>query len=201
MSSALSGYGSLVASLVLAAAGVALVAGDRSGPRSARAPRSDMLEVEVLGVRALPDGEANMLYLGAKDASAVLPLVVGRAEGTAIDIQLRAATPPRPLTHDLLGKAIAALGAKVVRVEIDGLRGGTFFATIRLAQGGKALALDARPSDSVALALRTGAPIFAARKVLEDGGMRRDELEAPRGRESGEAPPAQRRPLGETQSL
>jgi bifunctional DNase/RNase len=187
--------------LCLAAAGVTLVAGSRAGSRSPRAPGPDMQEVEVLGVRAMPDGEANMLYLGAKDASAVLPLVVGRAEATAIEIRLRAATPPRPLTHDLLGKAIETLGARVVRVEIDGLRDGTFFATIRLAQGGKALALDARPSDSVALALRTGAPIYAARKVLDDGGLRRDELEAPGGKESGEAPPKHHRSLGETQSL
>jgi bifunctional DNase/RNase len=159
-----------------------------------------MLEVEVLGVRAMADGEANMLYLGAKDASAVLPLVVGRAEATAIEIRLRAATPPRPLTHDLLGKAIEALGARVVRVEIDGLRNGTFFATIRLAQGGKALSLDARPSDSVALALRAGAPIYAARKVLDDGGLRREDLESPRQGEPGKAP-QRPRPPGDTQSL
>ena len=201
MPSAPPGSGPLIAGLSLClAAGAVLAAGSHSGPRSSRARGADMLEVEVLGVRAMPDGEANMLYLGAKDASAVLPLVVGRAEATAIEIRLRAATPPRPLTHDLLGKAIEALGAKVVRVEIDGLRDGTFFATIRLAQGGKALALDARPSDSVALALRTGAPIFAARKVLDDGGLRRDDLESPRRGEPGEAP-QQRRPPGDTQSL
>lgn len=200
MPSLLPGSGPALAALCLAAAGASLVAGSRSGPRSPRGAGPDMLEVEVLGVRALPDGEANMLYLGAKDASAVLPLVVGRAEATAIEIRLRAATPPRPLTHDLLGKAIEALGAKVVRVEIDGLRDGTFFATIRLSQGGKPLALDARPSDSVALALRTGAPIFAARKVLEDGGVRRDDLETPR-RGRHEDQPQQGPSLGDTQSL
>lgn len=201
MPTALPGSGPLITSLCLAAAaGVALAAGTRAGPGSRRGPGPDMLEVEVLGVRALPDGDANMLYLGAKDASAVLPLVVGRAEATAIEIRLRAATPPRPLTHDLLGKAIEALGAKVVRVEIDGLRNGTFFATIRLAQGGRILSLDARPSDSVALALRAGAPIYAARKVLDDGGLRRDDLESLRRGGQGETSP-QRHPLGETQSL
>ncbi len=200
MPSALRGSGPIAAALVLAAAAGTLLAGSRSGPHPSRTPGPDLLEVEVLGVRALPDGEANMLYLGAKDASAVLPLVVGRAEATAIEIQLRAATPPRPLTHDLLGKAIEALGAKVVRVEIDGLKNGTFYATIRLSQGGKALALDARPSDSVALALRTGAPIFAARKVLDDGGLRRDNLEVPRRGQHEKSPPPGS-PLGDTQSL
>ncbi len=200
MASALRGSGPLAAAVVLAAAAGALLAGNRSGPRPSRTPGPDLLEVEVLGVRALPDGEADMLYLGAKDASAVLPLVVGRAEATAIEMKLRAATPPRPLTHDLLGKAIEALGARVVRVEIDGLKEGTFYATIRLDQGGKALALDARPSDSVALALRTGAPIFAARKVLDDGGVKRDEIESPRRGRHEKRPPAGP-PLGDTQSL
>ncbi len=183
-----------------AAAAVSLAAGALAADRP---PAKDLVEVEVLGVRPLEDGESHMLVLGTKDASAALPLVIGRAEATAIQIRLLEAKPPRPLTHDLLGAAIRTLGAKVLRVEIDGLEHGTFLATIRLSQGGKALSLDARPSDSVALALRVGAPILAARKVLTQGGLDRKAIEElrRRGREQVPSVPRQEGPAGSSLSL
>jgi bifunctional DNase/RNase len=167
------------------AAGAALVLAGSPGP-GAGGPPPDLLEMEVMGVVPLEDGEANLLVLGRKDAPSVLTMVIGRAEASAIDAKLRRATPPRPMTHDLLGSAIGELGGKVERVEIVAYRDSVFLARVRVRQGTRSLSLDARPSDSVALALRAGAPIFAARKVVEEQGISRADLEKMRRR--GEAP-------------
>ncbi len=134
-----------------------------------------------------------MLVLASKDSGTVLPLVIGRSEALAIQVRLSHAEPPRPLTHDLLEHAIAALGGRVVEVEIDGIRNAAFGAKVHLAQGPKRVELDARPSDSVALALRVSAPIYARRQVLDDAGLSKRDLDRLRRRQrpgaSGEASP------------
>jgi uncharacterized protein len=172
-----------LAAAVAAAAATAVAAGP--APR-AGGPLPDLLEMEVMAVVPLADGEANLLVLARKDAESVLTMVIGRPEAAAIDSKLRRATPPRPMTHDLLGSAIGELGGKVERVEIVGFRDSIFLARVRVRQGARTLSLDARPSDSVALALRAGAPIYAARKVVEEQGISRAELEKMRRR--GETP-------------
>jgi len=183
--------GPLLAFPAVLASGAALVLAGDAGTRAAP-PGPDLLEMEVLGVVPLQDGEANLLVLGRKDAEAVLTMVIGRAEAVAIDSRLHhAAPPPRPMTHDLLGRAIGELGGKVERVEIDAYRDSVFLAKVRVRQGDRSLSLDARPSDSVALALRAGAPIYAARKVVDDQGISRAELE--RMRKRGESPAQPRR--------
>lgn len=181
---------------VLAAGAALVLAG------GARPGGPELLEMEVMGVVPLEDGEANLLVLARKDAGSVLTMVIGRSEAAAIDARLRRATPPRPMTHDLLGRAIGELGGKVERVEIVAFRDSVFLATVRLKQGGRSLSLDARPSDSVALALRAGAPIFAARKVVEEQGISRDDLEKMRRRGESPAHPPRIPPRGEgTESL
>lgn len=177
--------GPVIALPALLAAGAALVLAGGPGTR-AGAPLPDFLEMEVMGVVPLEDGDANLLVLARKDAESVLTMVIGRPEAAAIDAKLRHATPPRPMTHDLLGSAIGELGGKVERVEIVGYRDAIFLARVRVRQGARSLSLDARPSDSVALALRVGAPIFAARKVVEEQGISRADLEKMRRR--GETP-------------
>ncbi|HEU4382229.1 MAG TPA: bifunctional nuclease family protein [Anaeromyxobacteraceae bacterium] len=162
-------------------------------------PGADMVEMEVLGVVALEDGESCLLVLAQKDGQAVLTPVIGRAEASAIDLALQHVTPPRPMTHDLLEKVIARLGGAVERVEIDGLKDSTFLATLRVKQGRRALAIDARPSDSVALALRARAPVFASRRVVEAAGLSRSDLERLR-REPGR-PPSRQPPSEGTQRL
>jgi uncharacterized protein len=179
------------------AAGAALVLAGGAGPGG-----PELLEMEVMGVVPLEDGEANLLVLARKDAGSVLTMVIGRSEAAAIDARLRRATPPRPMTHDLLGRAIGELGGKVERVEIVAFKDSVFLATVRLKQGGRSLSLDARPSDSVALALRAGAPIYAARKVVEEQGISRDDLEKMRRRGESPAHPQRLPPRGEgTESL
>ncbi len=164
-----------------------------------RAPGGEMVEMEVLGVLPLEDGESSLLVLAQKDGQAVLTPVIGRAEAGAIELALRHVTPPRPMTHDLLEKVIGRLGGKVERVDIDGLEDSTFLATVRVKQGRRAHAIDARPRDSVALALRAGAPVFASRRVVEAAGLSRADLD--RLRKEPGRPPAPQPPPEGTQRL
>ena len=112
----------------------------------------------------------------------VLPIFIGNIEAQAIRIGLEKRATPRPMTHDLLRNMISQLNAQVIRVVINDLRDSTFFAQIRIIRDGKTLELDARPSDAIALALRTEAPIFVEQSVLDqaqtispDSGEEQDE--------------------------
>jgi len=95
-----------------------------------------------------------------------LPIWIGPNEAAAIGIALEDQPSARPLTHDLLVSAIHALDAQIDRILIDHVEGSTFFATVVLAHDKKTLRLDARPSDSIALAVRTGAPLFVSEEIL-----------------------------------
>ena len=102
----------------------------------------------------------------------LVPIWIGQNEATAILLALQDISPPRPMTHDLLKEAIEALGAEVTRVEITRIEGGTFYALIVLSgPGDSVLEVDARPSDSIALAGRTGAQIFIAEQVLDEAAV------------------------------
>lgn len=108
----------------------------------------------------------------------VLPIWIGHAEGLAIELQMKGESFERPLTHDLLKATLMSLGAAVAKVAITELRDSTFFAKIYITRDGEISVIDARPSDSIALAMKTDAPIFVAADVftahkrLVDGGRR-----------------------------
>lgn len=141
----------------------------------AAAPPTEV-EVVVRDVIPTQDGsEAVLLSPVAEEL--VLPIFVGPAEGNAIRMKLQRQTPPRPMTHDLLDTMIRQLGGKVTKVFIDDLKKNTFLARIYVLQNGKVHEIDARPSDSIALALRCNAPIFTARRVLDEAGVTRESLE------------------------
>jgi bifunctional DNase/RNase len=97
----------------------------------------------------------------------VLPIWIGHAEATAIAMKLADVNIKRPLTHDLMKLIIEGLDSKVIKVVINDLREQTFFAQIYVERRNSLLTIDARPSDSIALALRCGAPIFVANHLLE----------------------------------
>lgn len=142
----------------------------------ASAPLPAEVEVVVRDVIPTEDGsEAVLLAPVAEEI--VLPIFVGPAEGNAIRMKLKRRVPPRPMTHDLLDTMIKTLGGRVTRVFIDDLKRNTFLAKIFVLQNGKTLEIDARPSDSIALALRCNAPIFTARRVLDEAGVTRESLE------------------------
>ena len=117
-----------------------------------------------------------MLLLREVDGTRGLPIWIGAAEASAIANVLEGATPPRPLTHDLMADLLEALGHTLTAVKITEVEEGTFYAVIEVdgEQG------SARPSDAVALALRVGAPIYAAEDVLAEVGV---EIPAPREEE------------------
>ena len=101
----------------------------------------------------------------------VLPIWIGHAEAMAILLRLQDVESPRPLTHDLLKSVLETLGLMVERVEITRLDAGTFYAALVLRGEDRRMAVDARPSDSMALAVRTGSPIYVADEVWEQAAL------------------------------
>jgi uncharacterized protein len=113
-----------------------------------------------------------------------LHIWIGAAEANAIAMELRREQPARPLTHDLLKQVLVGLGGELRRVTISQLKENTYLAELLIFRDGKAFEVDARPSDSIALALRTEAPIFASEELLD-----RDDDGDPDGPPSPEADP------------
>lgn len=134
------------------------------------------VEVEVMGVVPLEAEGASLLVLKEKSGRTLLPIFVGRSEGVAIDLRMKHAPSSRPLAADLLEKTIGALGGRVLRVEIRSVQAALFRARVTLQQGDRRLEVEARPSDSVALAVTARAPIFATRQVMEEAGLTRQDL-------------------------
>src|SRR5436309_2181559 len=129
---------------------------------------ADPVEVKVGGVALDPDSGSPIVRLVEKaKAHRELPIWIGPFEAQAIALEIQGVPPPRPLTHDLMKQLIERLGGKLVRVEITDLRENTYFATLHLeGPGGKGLAVDSRPSDAIALALRLHGPILVAEEVF-----------------------------------
>jgi bifunctional DNase/RNase len=124
------------------------------------------VEMKVKGLMWDPVSRMPIVILRTQEGEGVLPIFVGLFEANAIAQQLDGSLSPRPMTHDLLGNLIDALHGRVDRVVITDLRDNTFFAIIHLDRGGEKLAIDARPSDAMALALRLKVPIFVEDAVL-----------------------------------
>jgi len=128
---------------------------------------TQLVPMSIKGLMLDPVSNSPIVVLKDEEEKFLLPIWVGIFEANAIALQLENVTTPRPMTHDLLRNMISELDARVIRVVINDLRDSTFFAQIRLITGGRTLELDARPSDAIALALRTEAPIFVAQEVLD----------------------------------
>ena len=137
----------------------------------------ELIEMEVVGVIPLQSDSASVLVLRQKGGATVLPIFVGRSEGSAIARRLKGDAASRPVASDLMEHAIKALGGKVVRVEISGVQAALFRARVTLQQAERRIEVDARPSDSVALAMSSSAPIFATRQVMADAGLTKEELD------------------------
>ena len=126
-----------------------------------------MLEVKLEGLALDMTTNTPVVVLSPEGEDRVLPIWIGHAEAWAIAMELSGVGSNRPLTHDLMKQAIEVLEARVERVEITELREQTFFAVIHLDAGGEVHQLDARPSDSIALALKAGCPIFVNAELFE----------------------------------
>jgi bifunctional DNase/RNase len=126
---------------------------------------SHFVRVSVSGM-ARDQRENPVVLLKSDEGDDVLPIWIGHSEAMAIELHIKGSKFERPLTHDLLRTTIETLGATVTKVAITGLREGTFFAKIHLQRDADVLVIDARPSDSVALALKSNAPIYVSRDVF-----------------------------------
>ena len=137
-----------------------------------------MKSVDLLGVQLESEGHTVLLLLQERDEPRrVLPLLVGAPEASAIALGAMGTPPPRPLTHDLLVTSLTQLGARIDHVEVTGYDDETFFADLVLHGPAGDLRIDARPSDAIALAVRTQAPLFVDDHVLDTAGTELEELE------------------------
>ncbi len=125
-----------------------------------------LIEMSIRGLMIDPASSMPIVVLRDADNQRVLPIWVGPVEANAIAMQIENIAPPRPMTHDLLRQLLTELGASLERVLITGLRDNTFFAYLELKRGDDVLLIDSRPSDALALSVRTKARIFVDTQVL-----------------------------------
>ncbi len=132
-----------------------------------RNERNIMIEMTVDHVRVNIPGNQRVVVLKGKDVNRYLPIWVGQAEGDSIALSLQGQNPNRPMTHDLTDSIIRGLGAAVTRAVVSEMREDTFISQVALESNGSTFEADSRPSDAIALAVRSGAPIFAAADVVD----------------------------------
>jgi bifunctional DNase/RNase len=131
-----------------------------------------MVEVRLRAVRVdLQSNTPVLLLQESEGLGRTLPIFIGAPEATAIAFALQGMDTPRPMTHDLIRDLLDALGADVVRVVVTELRTSTYYAEIILLQGGRELSVSSRPSDAVAVAVRTGTPLFVADDLMDAEGI------------------------------
>jgi bifunctional DNase/RNase len=130
-----------------------------------------MKEMTLYGVSFEPIGKQPIVLLKTTDDEKFLPIWIGHPEAAAILTKLQGASPPRPMTHDLLTDVISELQGEIVRVEVTELRDNTFYARIMIVQDGREVEIDSRPSDAIALAVRCDARIFVSEDVIEESGI------------------------------
>ena len=134
-----------------------------------------MIEMNIDSIRVSLMNYQRVVILKEKLAKRYLPIWIGPAEADAIAVKLQGVTVPRPLTHDLLNSVIDSLGAAIDSIIVSDLKSDTFYAKIMLSVNGEQVEIDSRPSDALALAVRTDAPIFAEEAVLDKAGILLDE--------------------------
>ena len=127
--------------------------------------------MQIYGVSFDMVGKQPIVLLKTVDGNRFLPIWIGHPEAAAILMKLQGASTPRPMTHDLLSETLEQLDAKCTRVAVTELRDNTFYATITVSMNGSEIEIDSRPSDAIALAVRTQAPIFAAEDVIEESSI------------------------------
>ena len=125
------------------------------------------IEMSIKGLMVDPISNMPIVILRDKEGNRTLPIWVGMSEANAIALQIENIATPRPMTHDLLRNVIHDLKASVDKIVVCDLQDGTFYALIYLRINGESLAIDSRPSDAIALALRTRAPIFVEEAVID----------------------------------
>ena len=130
-----------------------------------------MIEMDIDSIRVSLMNYQRVVILKEKESQRYLPIWIGPAEAESIAIKLQDVTVPRPLVHDLINSIIDELGAKVAAIVVSDLSNDTFFAKILLDHNGDQVEIDSRPSDAIALAVRTMVPIYVEEGVLDRAGI------------------------------
>lgn len=134
-----------------------------------------MQEMTIDSIRVSPMNYQRVVILKEKDSDRYLPIWIGPAEADAIAVKLQDLTVPRPLTHDLLNTIIGTMGGEVHHILVNDLQNDTFYAKIVIQVNGTTKEIDSRPSDAMALAVRTKSPIYAEQSVLDKAGILLDK--------------------------
>ena len=124
------------------------------------------IEMSVKGLTLDPLTNMPIVILKDVEDKRVLPIWIGLFEANAIALELEKITTPRPMTHDLMRDLITGLNAKVIKVVVNDLKNNTFYAVIHINLNGNQIVIDSRPSDAIALALRSDAPIYVSAEVV-----------------------------------
>jgi bifunctional DNase/RNase len=128
-------------------------------------------EMVVYGVSFDMVGKQPIVLLKTVEGNKFLPIWIGHPEAASILMKLQGATTPRPMTHDLLCSMLGELEVRCTQIAVTELRENTFYASITLNVAGREMEIDSRPSDAIALAVRSGAPIFAADEVISESAI------------------------------
>jgi uncharacterized protein len=128
-------------------------------------------EVSIYGVSFDMVGKQPIVLLKTLSGNKFLPIWIGHPEAAAILMKLQGAPTPRPMTHDLMAELLGELNASVAKISVTELRENTYYAVITLQINGSELEVDSRPSDALALAVRTNAPIYVADQVIADSAI------------------------------
>lgn len=146
---------------------------------------SDMVEVVIDSIRVSLMSQQRIVILREKDAERYLPIWIGIYEAESITIALQEVEVARPLTHDLMKNIFSELKARVLQVEVVALRDDTFYGNIIAEVDGRTLTIDSRPSDALAIAVRTHVPIYVAQSVMDAAGITPEEDLQVEGEEKG----------------
>ena len=130
-----------------------------------------MQEMVIYGVSFDMVGKQPIVLLKTADGNKFLPIWIGHPEAAAILMKLQGASTPRPMTHDLVTDMLEKLEARVARIAVTELRENTFYAVVTVTVDGSEIEIDSRPSDAIALAVRSDAPIFADDSVIEESAI------------------------------
>jgi bifunctional DNase/RNase len=125
-----------------------------------------LIEVELFQIIITEGSQTQVIVLRERGGERFFPIFIGPTEAMAIDRKLKDIPVPRPMTHDLLFNIIEGLGGKLKRIVVNDLREDTYFAMLEIERGGEVIQVDSRPSDAIALAVRTPVPIFVDEQVL-----------------------------------
>jgi hypothetical protein len=127
-----------------------------------------MIRMDLVKIVIREMNDHQLIFLKEADGERAFPIVIGLYEAAAIDRKVKGIETARPMTHDLVGNLLDAMGAKLERIVVTKLEANTFFARLHVMKNGETVEVDSRPSDAVALAVHAGAPIFVDEQVLND---------------------------------